>query len=120
MKQLNRFLTTFTLLAALNFAPAASAQETEKKLVVPILVDPSKEVPMNISGFTGEVAQVLRFDLEVMGFVQSPSEKAKVIITGSNSDHVEGHAALAAAPNNWIVNKAYSGGSLRLQAHSLA
>ncbi len=63
---------------------------------------------------------MLRFDLEVTGFEQVPPDKAQILIAGSNGDHVEGHAAYSVQPNNWVVNKAYSGGSLRLQAHSLA
>jgi TolB protein len=114
---MNRLLTTLSLLTLLSLAANLSAQTN--KLVVPVDVDPTKLIPMNLSGFSGEVAQVVRFDLEVAGFIQVPPDKAQYLISGSNSDHVEGRVT-AGSNGPLIVNKAYSGGTERLQAHSLA
>jgi TolB protein len=75
-------------------------------------------VPIHISGFTGEVDQVLRFDLEVAGFSLVEPDKAKVLLTGRNGTQVEG--TLTDPSKRVLFARAYPGGTPRVQAHTLA
>ncbi|HZO85755.1 MAG TPA: hypothetical protein VFC26_11100, partial [Verrucomicrobiae bacterium] len=78
-----------------------------------------KPVPVNISGFTGEVDAVLKQDLRFMGIVHVPPEEAKYLISGSNNSRVEGRV-VARATKEQRLGRAYSGGSLRAQTHQFA
>ena len=95
---------------------AVSAQENE--LEVKGRVDPSKAVPISLSGFTGEAEAVLKFDLYVAGFEFVGAEKAKFTVTGSNSGELTGR--LLDAQKNQLFGQKYSGGSIRQQAHAFA
>lgn len=77
-----------------------------------------KPIPVMMSGFSGEVDSVLRFDLFVAGF-EFVSDGAQFKITGKNNGNVEGHLTDLIAQKE-ILGKAYSGGTLRVQAHTLA
>jgi len=74
-------------------------------------------VPITMSGFSSEVDATLRFDLEVAGFKFVGAEQAVYALTGNNNGNVQGALALAKTP---VFSKAYSGVSLRRQAHALA
>ncbi len=75
-------------------------------------------VPIHIAGFTGEVDQVLRFDLEVAGFSLVAADKAKVLLSGRNGVQVEG--TLMDPSQRVLFARAYPGGGPRVQAHTLA
>lgn len=120
MKRIVVFSLSF---AAFLLAPAvASAQETEtvvvNKAVMSLNAPPT---PIAVTGYSGEVDQVLRFDLEVMGFkiVSQGSSGCDLLLTGSNNGHVEGRL-MQLSINAQKVGRAYNGGTLRQQAHSLA
>ena len=81
--------------------------------------DPSKLIPVSLSGFSGEVDSVLRFDLGIQGFSFVGTTEASYIITGSDSSRVEGHVVEAATKAR-VLDRAYSSGSRRVQAHALA
>ena len=72
-----------------------------------------------MSGLTGEAATALQFDLYVQGFAFTNAEAAQYLITGSNNGNLQ---AKATDPHNksTLVSKAYSGASLRRQAHAFA
>jgi TolB protein len=76
-------------------------------------------VPVNISGFTGEVDAVLKQDLRFMGIVHVPVEEAQYLISGSNNSRVEGRVVTRATKEQRL-GRAYSGGSLRAQTHQFA
>ena len=76
-------------------------------------------IKVNLSGFSGEVNDVLNFDLFVMGFANVPADQAQFLITGSNNSNVQG-VATDRFNKQVRLNKAYSGGSLRRQAHAFA
>ena len=109
---------TFILLSlALGFSlkPAFAEEITiEKETWQPGTKAP---VPIAMSGFSGEVDATLRFDLEVAGFKFVGAEQAVYALTGSNNGNVQGALVLAKTP---VFSKAYSGASLRRQAHALA
>jgi TolB protein len=76
-------------------------------------------IPVSLSGFTGEVDSVLKFDLEVAGFKWVAADTAQYLISGSNSDNVVGQ--VQDRLNKAIkLAKRYSGGTLRVQAHAFA
>lgn len=99
-------------------AVAAPAQSTN--LTVTKVVDASRLLPISLAGFTGEVGTVLRFDLEVAGFTVVAPAQAQFEVTGSNTDRVEARLAVRGQGARYLLAKAYTGGSLRLQAHALA
>jgi TolB protein len=80
---------------------------------------PGREKPVMVclSGFTGEAAQVLQFDLYVQGFAFTNAEGAQFLISGSNNENLQGRAT-DRFNKNTIIAKAYSGASLRRQAHT--
>jgi TolB protein len=79
----------------------------------------AKPVPVSLSGFSGEAAGVLQFDLYVQGFSFTTPEAAQYLITGSNASRVEGRLT-DRFNKSQLLAKAYSGGTLRAQAHALA
>lgn len=111
---------TFLLLnlaAALSLNPAQAQEiKVEKDAWIPGLTKP---VPITISGFSGEVDAVLRFDLEVAGFKFTRPEEAQFEVAGSNSGSVQG-ALVDRITKSPVFSKAYSGGTLRRQAHAFA
>lgn len=74
-------------------------------------------VPITVTGFSGEVARVLSLDLTVMGFKEVPEGSAQYTLSGKNNGNVEGQLN---AGKTVVFSKAYSGGSVRAQAHRLA
>ena len=78
-----------------------------------------KPIPLSLSGFSGEVAQVLRFDLEVQGFKVVSDDSAQFEVTGSNNGSVVGKLTDRISKQQKF-SKSYSGGPLRSQAHALA
>jgi TolB protein len=79
----------------------------------------SRPIYVSMSGFTGEAAQVLEFDLYVQGFAFTNAESAQYLISGSNNGNLQGRATDRFSKST-LVSKAYSGASLRLQAHTFA
>ncbi len=116
---MKRGISTVLAAAMMFFAAspmAVSAQENE--LEVKGRVDPSKAVPISLTGFTGDAEAVLKFDLYVAGFEFVGSDKAKFTVTGSNNGELTGR--LLDAQKNQLFGQKYSGGSIRQQAHAFA
>jgi TolB protein len=82
---------------------------------------PGAEPPtwVSLSGFTGEAESVLKFDLYVQGFNFTNAEAAQYLISGSNSGNLQGRVTDRYSKAT-LVSKAYSGASLRRQAHLFA
>ena len=100
-------------------ASIVSAQNEEAYIVITNIASLNKAIPVSMTGFSGEVKSVLETDLYVIGFEFVDASKAKFLITGSNNGHVEGRVN-DAAKGEVLRPKAYSGGSLRAQAHAFA
>jgi len=107
-----------TLVCSLIVAAAGLARAQEAKVVIPGTVRGELAIPISLSGFTGEVDSVLRFDLFVQGFAIT-SDGAAYQVSGSNNGQVQGRLSDAVTKQQ-IFGKAYSGASLRTQAHALA
>jgi TolB protein len=82
---------------------------------------PGKERPIwvSMSGFSGEAVQVLQFDLYVQGFAFTNADNAQYLISGSNNGNLQGRVTDRMNKSS-LVSKAYSGASLRRQAHAFA
>ena len=78
-----------------------------------------KPILISISGFTGEGAEVLKFDLYVQGFNFVSPDAAQYAISGSDAGAVSGTLTDKYA-KRVIFSKNYTGASVRRQAHALA
>jgi TolB protein len=78
-----------------------------------------KPIPVSLEGFTGEVAEALRFDLFVQGFSIVAPDAAQYQISGSNASDVTGSVTDKFARKN-ILSRSYTGASPRREAHAFA
>ena len=76
-------------------------------------------IPVSIDGFSGEIADILKFDLYVQGFSFVSPDAAQYQISGSNSGNVIGRVSDKFAKKE-ILSRSYTGSSLRRQAHAFA
>ena len=107
------------VLALAGWTIAVSAAE---ELKVPVPVDPlgfPLPVPVSLSGYSGEVDTVLRFDLSFMGFEFVAPDKARYNIQKNNGAGV-GAQINDPLERKAIYNKAFTGGNTRQQTHALA
>ena len=76
-------------------------------------------IPIALEGYSGEVLSALKFDLEIQGFEVTGPDKAQYLVNGNNNSSVVGRVTdrINKAP---LLAKEYTGGSLRLQAHTFA
>jgi TolB protein len=79
----------------------------------------TKPIPVSLEGFTGEAADVLKFDLYVQGFSFVTPDAAQYRISGSSAGNVQG--ALTDTVSRQVkFSRSYNGASLRRQAHAFA
>ena len=104
------------LLASVVFT-AAAADLYEIGISNVIEIGNVKPIPVSLSGFTGEAAEVIQFDLYVQGFTFTTPDVAQFLISGSNSGDLVGRAS-DRLNKSVLVNKSYTGASLRRQAHA--
>src|SRR5437762_3410942 len=115
-----KFKTHFLHLAALLTLLSAPTALIADTIVIPgesgggISQPP---VPVSISGFTGEAAEVIHFDLFVQGFTNVGPDAAQYLLSGSNNGNLTGRASDRFNKAS-LVNKSYTGGTLRRQAHT--
>jgi TolB protein len=97
-----------------SLAPAAKADEPIK-----IVKQTTYVVPIAITGFEGETASVLKFDLEALGMEATSPDKAAYVVSGSQNGRVQG-SLTAAGTSHPLWTRAYAGGAERAQAHAFA
>jgi len=78
----------------------------------------NKLIPIALMGYSGEVASVLKFDLEVMGCKIVPEAEASFTLKGAAEGAVKGE--LRDKAGNFGFNRKYTGFGLRDQAHGLS
>ncbi|MGO8838192.1 MAG: hypothetical protein ACLQAH_16010 [Limisphaerales bacterium] len=103
-------------------AGLARGQNNQGEIVItrPVSVlGSTKPIPVSLDGFSGEVADVLKFDLYVQGFSFVAPDAAQYQISGTGAGSVQGRVVdrLAKSP---ILTRSYTGASLRRQAHAFA
>ncbi len=77
-------------------------------------------VPVSLEGFSGEVLDVLKFDLYVQGFSFVAPDAAQYQVSGNNSGNVTGSVTDRVAKHAVLPPRTYTGTSLRRQAHAFA
>ena len=82
-------------------------------------LNPSRVIPISLSGFSGEVLRVLKFDLEVLAFEVVDSSQAQYSVTGSGTGNVEGRL-IDQVTKTTLLAKRYRASTRRLEAHALA
>jgi TolB protein len=90
------------------------------EIVRDLVIGRTPPIPVSLEGFTGEVAEVLRFDLYVQGFSFTNADGAQYLITGKNTDNVQGGVADRFTKQALFTPRIYTGASLRKQAHAFA
>ncbi len=115
--KLTRTLTLITT-AALSIATLA-AQQSAIDIEGSRAPGSEKFIPVSLTGFSGEVASALKFDLEVAGFNFVSESQAAYIISGSNNDRVEGRV-VDRVTKSTLLAKAYTGENQRRLAHAFA
>src|SRR5262245_53483762 len=118
MKRISIFYAlTFWIISVVLVASAATTDRLEiSRDVVP---GNTKPIYISISGFSGETASVVQNDLYVQGFAVTNSDAAQYLLDGSNNGNLQGRAT-DRFNKSVLVSKAYSGASLRRQAHAFA
>jgi TolB protein len=101
--------------AALNLS---RAQEINIQSEINVL-GMMKPIPVALTGFTGEAAEVLKFDLYVQGYSFVSPDAAQYLINGSDNGTVVGSVTDKFA-RKVILSRSYNGASLRRQAHAFA
>jgi TolB protein len=79
----------------------------------------TKPIPVSLDGFSGEVADVLKFDLYVQGFSFVAPDAAQYQISGSAGGNVTGSVTDKLA-KKVILSNSYNGTNVRRQAHAFA
>jgi len=105
------------LLAALLAPVRAPAQDN--RIDIDKWADGSRLIPLSITGFSGEVDDVLRFDLEIAGCKIVSGEEAQFQVSGRNAENVEG-VLTDRVSKAVLLNTRYERASLRAQAHAFA
>ena len=111
---LNIFLPVLLLAAA----PARGQNEINIEQNITVM-GMTKPIPVSLDGFTGEVANVLRFDLYVQGFSFVSPDAAQYLISGSNAGNVQGRVTDRFS-KSVLLARSYTGASLRREAHAFA
>jgi len=116
MKQSAAFLI---ILAAMAGSRMPGYAQPGDNITIEKPTGPGREQPiwLSMSGFTGEAAQVIQFDLYVQGFAFTNAEAAQYLLSGSNNGDLQGRAT-DHYNKSTLVSKAYSGASPRRLAHA--
>lgn len=104
------------------FTPAfvsGQGEQTPIEIVRPANSFGQKPIPVSLEGFSGEVADVLKFDLYVQGFSFVAPDAAQYQISGSNSGSVTGTLTDRLA-KKVLLSNSYPGSTARRQAHAFA
>ncbi len=109
----------FTLIVTLATFCLSHANETDLGDITKGSPFAQKPVPVALSGFTGEGAEVLKFDLTVQGFSFVAPDQAQYLISGSDAGAVSGTLTDKFAKRQ-LLSRSYNGASLRRQAHAFA
>jgi TolB protein len=112
---MKKILSLTIALLALNFS---RAQDIQIENTINVLGQ-TKPIPVALSGFTGEGAEVLKFDLYVQGFSFVAPDAAQYLISGSDAGGITGSVTDKFA-KRVVLSKIYNGASLRRQAHAFA
>jgi TolB protein len=80
----------------------------------------TKPIPVSLEGFSGEVADALKFDLYVQGFSFVSPAVAQYQISGNGSSGNVAGSLTDKFARKAILSRSYTGASLRRQAHAFS
>ena len=105
----------------LVFLLAAVAARGQNEIIIEhqITMGMTPPTPVSLQGFSGEVLDVLKFDLYVQGFSFVTPDAAQYIISGSNAGNVQGRVTDRFSKSS-LLARSYTGASLRREAHTFA
>ena len=109
-------LPIFLAMAAIHFSRGQDEITDSKQIDV---LGQTKPIPVSLDGFSGEVADVLKFDLYVQGFTFVSPDAAQYQISGSSGGNVQGRV-VDRFSKNALLSRSYTGATLRRQAHAFA
>ena len=111
------FLNFFISVSLCGLSSAVFGQN--RIIIEKTISGPGNEPPtwVSLSGFSGEAASALQFDLYVQGFNFTNSESAQYLISGSNNGNLQGRV-MDHYNKQMLVSKAYSGASLIREVHA--
>jgi hypothetical protein len=107
------------LLAVLAFNFARGQNEINIQREINVLGS-TRPIPVSLDGFSGEVAEVLKFDLYVQGFSFVSPDAAQYQISGSNSGAMSPGASWTSFSKKIMLSRSYTGATLRREAHAFA
>lgn len=114
------YLTSVLLAATLLGTGDGRLDAADRELTITGFADFNQApVPIALTGYSGEVSEALRFDLAVVGFKIVSEADAQYVLKGGTDGRVQGQLT-DAITKAVKLSKAYSGGSVRAQAHALA
>src|ERR1039457_2907181 len=112
------YLPIVLFVASANFCCGQDSDVIQVRKQIDILGN-SKPIPVSLEGFSGEVADVLKFDLYVQGFSFVAPDAAQYQISGTVAGTVQGRVVDRFAKST-ILTRNYTGASSRRQAHAFA
>src|SRR5664280_1755316 len=115
-KLIFNFLKIGLAVATFNVAVGQDEIQIHKQIDV---LGQMKPIPVSLEGFTGEAAEVLKFDLYVQGFSFVAPDAAQYQISGSSAGDVSGRVTDKFA-KKVVLSRSYNGASVRRQAHEVA
>jgi len=107
------------LFATLVFALNGAGAESYEVGITNLIGGGERPIPVSLSGFTGEAADVIQFDLYVQGFSFTAPDAAQFLLSGSNNGNVQGRVTNP-LKETILSPKSYTGATLRRQAHAFA
>ena len=117
---MNNYLKTCLLVLFAVFTANFGYSQSEITITHDIfVVGNTKPIPVSLDGFSGEVADVLKFDLYVQGFSFVAPDDAQYQISGSASGNVTGSLTDKLA-KKVLFSKSYIGTNPRRQGHAFA
>jgi len=119
--RMNFLKSCLSIFVVTAFAGICSAQDSDiiKVQKTNDILGNTKPIPVSLDGFSGEVAEVLKFDLYVQGFSFVSPDVAQYQISGSNDGNVVGRVAAKFAKST-LLSRSYTGTTQRRQAHAFA
>ncbi len=109
-------LPVFFVMTAIHFSRGQDEIQIQKQIDV---LGQTKPIPVSLEGFSGDVAEVLRFDLYVQGFSFVAPAAAQYQIVGSNNGNVQGRVVDLISKQTKL-SRSYNGAAPRRQAHAFA
>ena len=117
MKHKSAFLLTCVVFLSVTARPPETVAQDDHEIDITHLG--ARRIPISLEGYTGEVLDTLRFDLDIQGFEVTGADKAQYLVSGSNNSDVTGRLTDRVGKTT-LLSARYTGGTLRSEAHTLS